>query len=182
VKPEASLCCILEVVLEAVGDATKGDFAPRNVIRLQQGNLEAFIPGRVPRCSKAAAIEEMNLIDVRDADHRKWRVNNDPGASFLIRFTTSGLGSGFTVFHEAGGHRPEPASRFDGSAAKQDAPLPDCNAAHDQPRVLIMNVTTTAADVPGERVASGNLERDASAAVSAKLDHRMRAFGIVRAV
>jgi hypothetical protein len=45
-----------------------------------------------------------------------------------------------------------------------------------------MNVTTTAAEVSGERVAGGNLEGDASAAVSAELDHRMRAFGIVRAV
>lgn len=181
-KSEASLCGILEEVFEAVGDAAKGDFVPRNVIRLQQGNLEAFMPGRVRGCSQAAAIEEMNLIDVRDADHREGRVNHDPRASFLIRFTTSSLGGGFAVFHEACGHRPESASWFDGTAAQEDAILPGRDAANDQPRILIMNVTTTAADVPGERIAGGNLEGDASAAVSAELDHRIGAFRIVRAV
>lgn len=181
-KPETSLSGIFEVVFEAVGDAAEGDIAPRNVVRMQQGNLEAFIPGRVLGCSEAAAIEEMNLIDVRDADHRKWRVNNDPCASFLMCFTTSRFGSGFTVFHEAGGYRPEAAPRFDGSAAKQDATLPGSDAADDEPRILVMNVTATAADVPRQSVAGGNLEGDASAAVSAELDHRMSAFGMVEAV
>jgi hypothetical protein len=36
--------------------------------------------------------------------------------------------------------------------------------------------------MPGERVAGGYLEGDAGAAVSAELDHRISAFGIVRAV
>jgi hypothetical protein len=36
--------------------------------------------------------------------------------------------------------------------------------------------------MPGERIAGGNLEGDASAAVSAELDHRIGAFRIVRAV
>ena len=181
-KPEASLRCILEVVFEAVRNAGEGDLAPRNVIRLQQRNLDTFIPGRVLGCSEAAAIEEMNLIDVRDADHRKWCVNNDPCSSFLMCFTTSRFGSGFTVFHEAGGHRPKAASRFDGSAAEQDAILPGCDATNDEPRVFIVNMAATAADMPGKGIAGGDLKGDASAAMSAELDHRMSAFGMVRAV
>ena len=181
-KSEATFCCILEVVFEAVGYAAEGDFTPRNVIRLQQGSLEAFIPGRVLGCGEMAAIEEMNLIYMRDADHRKWRFNNDPCASFLVCFTTSRFGSGFTIFHEAGRHRPEATSRFDGAAAKKNTTLPGCDAADDEPWVLIMNVTATAADVPGEGVAGGNLEGEASTAVSAELDHRMSAFGMVRSV
>ena len=39
-----------------------------------------------------------------------------------------------------------------------------------------------AADVPGEGVAGGNLKGGASTAVSAELDHRMSAFGMVRSV
>lgn len=163
-------------------NAGEGDLAPRNVIRLQQRNLDTFIPGRVLGCSEAAAIEEMNLIDVRDADHRKWCVNNDPCSSFLMCFTASRFGSGFTIFHKAGGHRPKAASRFDGPAAKQDAILPGCDAADDEPRIFIMNVTATAADVPGEGVAGGNLEGDGATAVSAELDHLMSALGMVRAV
>ena len=181
-KPEASSCSILEVVFEAVGDAAEGDIAPRNVVRVQQGNLKALIPGRIIRCGQAAAIEEVNLIDVRDADHRERRVNNDPCASFLMCFSTSRLGSGFTVFHEAGRHRPEATSRFDGSAAEQDAILPGCDATDHEPRVFIVNVAATAADMPGEGVAGGNLEGDSSAAMSAKLYHRMRTFGMVEAV
>jgi len=182
VKPETSLRGIFEVVFEAVRDAAEGDIAPRNVVRLQQGNLEALIPGRVIRCGEAAAIEEVNLIDVRYADHRERRVNNDPCASFLMCFTTSRLGSGFTVFHEAGGHRPEAASRFDGSAAEQDAILPGCDATDDEPRVFIVNMAATAADMPGKGIAGGDLKGDASAAMSAELDHRMSAFGVVPGV
>ena len=151
-------------------------------VGVQQGNLEAVIPGRVLGCSEVAAIEQVNLIDVRDADHRERRVNNDPCASFLMCLTTSRLGSGFTVFHEAGRHRPEAASRFDGSAAEQDAILPGSDATNDEPRVFIVNMAATAADMPGKGIAGGDLKGDASAAMSAELDHRMSAFGMVRAV
>ena len=181
-KPEASLRRIPEEVFEAVSDAAEGDLAPRNVNRRQQGDLETFIPGRMIRCGEAATIEKMNLIDVRDADHRKWRIDDDSRAGLLMCFATGRFGSRFTVLHETGGHRPESASRFDGAAAKEDAIFPGCHAADDEPRVLIVNVAAAAADVPGEGVAGGDLEGDSSTAVRTELDHRMSAFGMVRAV
>lgn len=181
-KPETSARRIPEVVFEAVRNTAEGDLAPRNVIRRQQGDLETFIPGRIIRCGETATIEEMNLVDVRDADHRKWRINDDSRTGLLVCFATSRSGSRFTVFHETGGHRPESASRFDGAAAKEDAILPGCHATDDEPRVFIVDVAAAAADIPGEGVAGGDLEGDSSTAVRAEIDHRMSAFGMVRAV
>ena len=98
VKSEPSLCRVFQIVLETVCDAEEGDIIPRNFVSPQHCNLEAFVTGPEIRGGEAPAVEQMNLIDVRDADHRERRVNNDSCTSFLMGFATSRFGSRFTIF------------------------------------------------------------------------------------
>ena len=90
----------------------------------------------------------MYLVDVGDADHGEWGVDDYFCPSLFKRFPAGALGSGFAIFHKAGGECPETTLRFDCPPAKQDFPFPFCDATNDQARVFVVNVTTGAADMP----------------------------------
>ena len=96
-------------------------FAPRNVIRLQQATSRLSSPAACAGAAEAAAIEEMNLIDVRDADHRGRRQQRSV-RQLPHTFHGKPSGSGFAVFHEmpAGTVQSRVAVRWPGGKAGCD--------------------------------------------------------------
>ncbi len=73
-KAETASCHIIEVAFEAVRDTAECHILPGNVFRQYQAYLEAFFACRVICRGETPSIEEVDLIYVRDADHREWCV------------------------------------------------------------------------------------------------------------
>lgn len=148
-KTEEPIAAIFKVALQGKCDTAEGDVLPGNFARLEQCHFQAFYTGRIFRGGEVGAIEEMDLIDVGNADHGKGRINDDFGASFLAGFSYGGSGRCFAIFHKAGRERPVAEAGFDGAPTEQKAPFPGGDAADNQTRVLVMNVPATCADISG---------------------------------
>lgn len=95
---------------------------------MTQADLKALLASGKMWVGHTAAIEQMDLVDMSDADHRERRIYQNLRSGFLVRFANGGLRSGFAVFHEAGWKRPETVSWFDGAPAEQDAIIPFSHA------------------------------------------------------
>lgn len=170
-KRELSFCPVVEKMLQAKRNAAKGDVRPRNVVHADQCDFQAFFAGQVVWGAQATAIEKVDLVDMSDADHRKRRVDDDFCAGFFQCFAARCLGCGFAVFHESSGQSPIAELRFDGAATKQYLFAPGCHAANYQARVLIMNMTTGAADMSGQQISCRYNESDISAAAYTVANH-----------
>ena len=120
-------------------DAAKGNFLPWNVCFSKQGGFEAFNARRVVAVKHSPAVKEVNLIDVRNVDQRKKRVDLHLRTGFFECLALRCLYGGFAVFHEAGGQGPVSVAWFDGAAAKQDFALPFGNAAVNELGVQVVN-------------------------------------------
>ena len=66
-----------------------------------------------------------------DADHGEGGIDRHSGPTFFQSFAEGALGSGFTVFHEAGRKCPEATLRLNGAAAKQDLAFPFGDATYN---------------------------------------------------
>lgn len=87
---------------------------------MEELNVQAFLAGGIFRCGQSAAIKEMDLINVGNADHCKRCIKDDSGARLLQCFAAGCLGRGFAVLHEAGWQCPETEPGLDSSPAKQN--------------------------------------------------------------
>ncbi len=121
---------------------------PGNFLRAEQGDFQAFFACAVIRADQSPAVKKVYLINVGDADHGEGGIDRHSGSTFFQCFAEGALGSGFTVFHEAGRKRPEATLRFNGAPAKQDHAFPFGDATDNQSGVFVVYVTTCAADVP----------------------------------
>lgn len=68
-EAEGSLFEIAEKALQAITDAAESDFRPGNILRANQSDLKTFFSWMKFRRSQAAAVKEVNLIDVGNAGH-----------------------------------------------------------------------------------------------------------------
>lgn len=93
---------IIKVALKADGHATERQLFPRQFLGFEQGYLQALLACRVISRGQSSAVEKMNLVDVREADHGEWRIDEDLRASLLKGFPASGIGCRLAVLHEAG--------------------------------------------------------------------------------
>jgi len=173
VKTEAAAGDIIDITFEAVRHTAECHIFPGNFGGPYQANFEALFPCRMIRGGEASAIEEVNLVYMRDADHREWCVDNDFCACLLERLPGCGLGSGLAIFHEPGRERPVADSRLDCPPAKKNSVFPGRDAADHQSRIFIVNMAAAFADMPWNGVAGRYLEGNIGAAVGAELDHRM---------
>lgn len=89
---------------------------------------------------QAGAVEEVDLVNVGNADQSERHGIGDHGAAFFPGFPDGGGNSGFAVFHESCRQCPETEAGFYGALAKQDASFPFGDAANNQVRVLVVNV------------------------------------------
>jgi len=176
VKTETATGDIVEIVFEAVRHAAKCHVPPGDVCRPYQANLEALFARRMVCGGEASAIEKMDLVYMRDADHREWCIDNDFCACFLEGFPGCGFGSGFTIFHEPGWEGPVADAWLDCPPAKKNSVFPRRDATHHQSGIFIVNVAAAFADVSGKGVARRYLEGNVGAAVRAELDHRIDRF------
>jgi len=118
VETEDPAVAIIKIALQGKGDTTESDVLPGDFARFEERYFQAFVAGRVFCGSEVGAIEEMNLIDMGNADHGKRGMNDDFGACFLGGFSYGGLGSCFAIFHETGRECPVAEAGFNGSPAE----------------------------------------------------------------
>lgn len=114
---------------------------------MAQADFKTLLASGKMRVAHAAAIEQMNLVDMGDADHGKRRINQNPGSRFFVCFPNRCLRGGFPVLHKACGKRPETVSWFDGASAEQDSILPFSDATDYQAGIFIMDVSARITDV-----------------------------------
>lgn len=114
-KPVCACRAVGKIAFEAYADAAKSQFMPRKLFWAIQADLKAFIASGKVWVGHAAAIEQVDLVDMSDADHGKGGVDQYPGPSFFVGLANSRLGGGFTIFHKASRKRPEPSSWLDGA-------------------------------------------------------------------
>ncbi len=108
---------------------------------MAQADFKALLASRKVRAAHAAAIEQMDLVDMSDADHGERCINQNPRSRFFVCFPNRCLRGGFAVFHEAGRKCPEAVSWLDGTAAEQDSILPFRDATDHQTRIFIVDVS-----------------------------------------
>lgn len=101
-KAENALAAIIQVALQCEGDAAEGDILPRDFFGPEERYFQALLAGEKLREGEMGPIEQMDLIDVGNADHGERGFDNDFGASFLDGFAGCGSGRSFAVLHEAG--------------------------------------------------------------------------------
>lgn len=155
-KAEVRLRPVDQVALQADRDTAKCQVAPRNFRRRNEQHLEAFRSGGKGWRKHAPSIKQMNLIDVGNVDHGEWGVHHHIGSRFFQGFPDGGLSGCFAVFHKTAGQSPVAMARLDGAPAKQDIPFPFGNATDDESRIFVVDMTACLADVPRQRVTSGN--------------------------
>lgn len=100
-EAELPRVAIAQIALKTQGNAAKGKFIPRNFVRGDQGYRETFVACCIFRAFEASAIEQVHLVDVRNADQGERCIDGNACAGFFMGFTNRPLGGRFTVFHEA---------------------------------------------------------------------------------
>ena len=140
-------CAVGEVVFKTQADATKGQLAPGDLFWMAQADLKALLASGKVRVGHAAAIEQMDLVDMCDADHGERRINQYPCSCLFVGFTNCRLRSGLAIFHKTGWKRPESVLWLNGSAAQKDSILPFSDATDHQAGIFIVDVAARIADV-----------------------------------
>ncbi|MBS1144661.1 MAG: hypothetical protein H6R14_2067 [Proteobacteria bacterium] len=116
-KTVSSFGSVSQIPFQAEADAPKCKISPRNFVRVAKFDFQAFLSSQESRVGHSPSIKQMNLIDMGNADHGKWRINDDICAGFFLRFSYRRIGGGFAVFHEAGWQCPEAKARLNGASA-----------------------------------------------------------------
>jgi len=171
VKPERAIQAVIDVALQTVGDAAKGNLLPRNLVGADKGDFQAFSASQICGHRKATPVKKMDLIDVGNADHRKRRINDDVRSGFLKCFPACPLGSGFAVFHEPRRQGPVAKLWFNGASAEEYPVFPTGYAANDKAGVFVMNVSTDGANMARQGVAVWHDKAYIGAAEVAVSDH-----------
>lgn len=166
-KAKASAAPVFQIVFEAEPYAAKGQFIPGDFFRRKEGNLKAFLSRGMVGAGQAAAIEQMNLIDVGNADQGKGGVDRDLGPGLFKSLASGSFCGGFSVFHEACGQGPEANPWLNGSPAKKNASCPFGDAADDQARVFVVNPAAGRADLTGQIISGRYLIASGRTAVGA---------------
>jgi hypothetical protein len=94
-----------------------------------RAGFQAFLAGREIQVQQLGAEHQVDLVDVRQADHAVEAEDFHPRAGFLQGFPGGALGGGLAVFHEAGRQGPQAVFRLDGAAAQAGSclPIPGCS-------------------------------------------------------
>lgn len=95
-----------KILFQADADAAKRDFFPRDVFFSEKCCFKAFDARRELGFCQPGPVKEMNLIDVRQVDERKKRVDVDACTGFFKSFAERRVRRRFAVFHESGRERP----------------------------------------------------------------------------
>lgn len=141
---------------------------------MKEADLKAFDPRREMGTTHAPSIEQVNLVDMGNVDHRKRPINQNVRSSLFVCFANGSLSRGFTVFHKAGGERPETMPWLNGASAEQYPTFPFSDATDHEARVFVVDVPTRFTDVPRECVSRRDRKSCSGAAALAELDHDYR--------
>ena len=140
-------------------------------------------PGPKSRSTQPRAEHHVDLVDLRQADHRVQRRRASTRAFASSSVSRSApAATRLAVLEKAGRQRPQSVPRLDRALAQQHLTLPFRQAADDDLRILVVDRAAGGADVARQRVAVGNAQLEAlGAAVAAELhrastiaDHRRR--------
>src|SRR5690349_10972925 len=109
---------VLEVALEGVIGAGKGDIRPRNVLRIDQNGFQAFRAGAELRLPQPRTEKDVYLLGLQHVYDRQERADLDLSEGFFPGLASCALLEGFAVFHEPGRDRPKTPSRLDTAPAQ----------------------------------------------------------------
>src|SRR5210317_1346170 len=123
------------------------DLVPRDFIFAEQGGFERFLADAVV-ADQLAGVKDVNLSSVDHIDHGEQMPEFDRGERFLERLSCGARRNRFTEFHKAGWHGPVPVPRFDSALAEQYPAVALSNAADNDQRISVMNLSTSVADRP----------------------------------
>ena len=153
------------MVAERPRHRREGEGIPRNLVRLEEFDLQAFEPRRDLGPHEVRPVEELHQRDTGDGVDREQRVDRDLGTGFLLGLTPGALCGLFVQFQEARRQGPETGLRLDGPATEEDAPFPGRDRAGDDLRVLVADEAAGIADQARPVVALGHPAHDRAAAV-----------------
>lgn len=171
VKAKTAVSPLGEKEFEAKANAAKCQIGPGDCRLLKEADLQTLLACRIVRRSKVAAVEEVNLVDMRQVDHQKGVRVNDRGARLFLGLAKRCLSGGLAVFHKTCGQGPETKAWFNGPAAKENLFFPRGDAANHHAGVFILNVIAGGALVAWSVIAGRHREYGAGAALVAETDH-----------
>lgn len=130
-------------------DRGERDLVPRNLVRGEQPNLQAFNArterGR-PYVAKPGAEDDLHLADPGDAEDAENALDRDDGLGFFQCLSRGALFQRLAEFHVTGRQSPKTLPRLNRSAAHQDSSVALHNRPDDDLRVLIGNMPAVGAD------------------------------------
>lgn len=139
VKAECSAGTVGEKQFQGFDDCSKRQFGPRNFSFGVQACFQAFFSGSEPVGRKFGEKKKMDLMNVRNIDESERTQFKHTRAGLFHGFASRALCGGLTIFHEPGGQSPVSIAWFDRTPAKQDAPIPLRDAAHDELRIFVVD-------------------------------------------
>ncbi len=154
-----------EIVAQRARDGSKREIVPGDRGFVEEPHLEALRSRSEPEIEQTGAEHDVELADVRQADHRVQRSDLDLGPRFLHGLPHGPGQDRLAVLQESGRQRPQSVSRLDRALAQQHLSVPLRQAADDDLRVLIVDRAAVRAYPARQRIAFRNavLERRGAA-------------------
>src|SRR5271156_4259776 len=116
---EATQLAVEKEVAQGAPDGSKRQFAPWNFRLVEQAHLEALRPGTEIEIEQAGAKHHVELVDMRQADHRVQRPDVDTRLRFLGGLALGPGGNGLAVLQESRRQGPQATAWFDRALAQQ---------------------------------------------------------------
>ena len=132
--------------------------------------LDGLGAGREVGVEQAGPVEQVDLADAHDVEHREQALQLDAGAGFLVGLAQRAFGGRLAELHEAGRQRPQAVARLDVAAAQQHLVAPHRHRADHVERVFVVDGAAGGADRALAVVVGGHLVVDRAAAGLAVLD------------
>src|SRR5690348_10714971 len=156
---------VQEIEAQRARDGTERQLAPWNRVFIEQPHLEAFRPGPEVEIEQPRAEHDVDLVDLRQADHGVELPHLHPRARLLGGFAGRAGDDRLAVLEKARGQRPQAVARIDRPPAQEHPALPIRQTADDDLRILIVDRAAARAYPPRKRVALRNplLERGGAA-------------------
>lgn len=161
---------VFDVSAQTFMDDGEGQLVPRNILKGNEFNLQAFGTWFKVQILKMGPVYHIHLRDMWKAEEAKEGMYADVGVGLFYGFSCGGFFCAFPQFHESCWEGPESYAGFDGTAAEEDLAFPLRDGAGHNFRVLVVNGVTCRADSTEECFPFGNFLLHAGSAFTAKID------------
>ena len=144
------------IVFERPTRARESNLRPRNIVPIEQFDLETFRTRAKSLRVKSGAIHQLHLADARYGVNREQSFENDVALRFLAGFTARAILRRFVFFQIACRQRPEPLPRFDRAPAEKEPVSIRNNRSHNDFWICVVDVAAVATHKTFRRISFGN--------------------------